>query len=105
MECKTYELILLNSKSAISKTEMDSLDEHLKEISKKDYYIRIHYTPCNNVAQYSTGIIVLRKSLEEAEVISDKIQKLLENVGIATKRVETILLWNEPNSKFYLPLK
>lgn len=104
MECKTYELILTNSKSAIDNIEMDSVIDALKEFSKEDYFIRIHETPLNKTAHYSTGIIVLKKSLEEAEIISDKIQKILENMHIRTQRFETKLLWHEPNSRFYMEL-
>lgn len=96
MECPTYKLLLVNSKSAICESEMEEIKTILADISDEDYFITIVYTPYNPTCHYTTSIIILRKSYEEAEPISSKIKTLLENHNIRAERCETTLLWNEP---------
>lgn len=96
MECPTYKVMLLNSKSAISDIEMEQIKSLLSDISETDYYITIEHTPFNSTCHYTTSIIVLKRSYEEAEPISNKIETSLKEHGIEAKRFKSTLLWEEP---------
>lgn len=101
MKCKAYKLMLTKSKSAINDKQLDSVVKLLNAFSKKDYVITIDPTPLNPICRFTTSIIILKRSLEEAAPISDEIIKLLETNGEKVTRVETFLIWDEPTKHFY----
>lgn len=103
MECPTYKVLLPNSKSAISDIEMNQIKTILADVPENDYYITIEPTPLNSTCNYTTCIIVLRKSCEEAEPILNNIKMLLGKHGIEAEKFNAILLWEE--SAVYLKIR
>ena len=93
--------MLTESQSAISNEQLENIFNLLKVFSIKDYMITIDPTPVNPICEFTTSIIILKQSLEEAAPISDKITKLLEDNGEKVTRVETFLIWDEPTKHFY----
>ena len=104
MKCITYELILTNSIAALSDLELKKIVEALKDIPEADYYIRIHHTPLNRTAEYSIGIIILRKSLKEAEPVSTHIREILTSLDINIQLSETTLLWDEYSEHYQMDI-
>ena len=105
MLIKTYKLLVIESIVGISDEERMKIESILSEISDNDYCLSIDPTPFNSVCKYTLSIIILRRGLEDAEKIAKEISdKLLDN-GIVTKRVESSLLWDEENAKFYYPIE
>lgn len=101
MKRKTYKLMLTKSQSAISHEQLENIFNLLEVFSKNDYVITIDPTPLNPICRFTTSIIILKRSLEEATPISDEITKLLEANGEKVTRVETFLIWDEPTKHFY----
>ncbi len=93
--------MLTKSQSAIRHEQLENIINLSKVFSKNDYVITIDPTPLNPICKFTTSIIILKRSLEEAAPISDKITKLLEANGEKVTRVETFLIWDEPTKRFY----
>lgn len=96
MECPTYKLLLVNSKSATNDDEMEKIKKLLSNIPESDYYITIEHTPLNPTCHYTTSIIILKSSHQEAEPIAEKIASLLSEHDIKTEKFSSTLLWKEP---------
>lgn len=103
MECPTYKLLVQHSESAINDRELKKIKSILGDVPEEDYFITITHTPFNEECPYTTSIIILRKSVKEAEPISNRISDLLTKHGIMVNRIESKLLWNE--SSIYIKIK
>jgi hypothetical protein len=101
MKHETYKLMLTKSQSAISHEQLENITKLLEIFSQKDYVITIEPTPLNPICRFTTSIIILKRSLEEAAPLSDEITKLLETNGEKVTKVETYLIWDEPTKHFY----
>ena len=97
MKCPTYKLLLKYSESVMDDEEMKRIKKILFEsdVSEKDYFITIESTPFNTEYYYTTAIVILRNSYEEAEPIANEIGEVLGKYDIKVRRVEATLLWEE----------
>ena len=108
MKCKTYKLVLPKAESAISIVRLEKIINLIKKFPKKDYFITIEPVSLDDSihkCKFTISIIILKRSLEEAIPICDKITKLLEKNGEIATKVETFLIWDEPTEHFYCDLK
>lgn len=103
MLCSTYEILILNLNPKPCDREIERVKEVLKNLNERDYYMRLHYSESNNLTRYIPGIIVLRKSLEDAESVAQEIIRRLNEAGLELEKIQTELLYN--GVSYYQELK
>lgn len=92
--------MLTQSTSAINDGEMLQIHEILGDFSKTEFCITVEYTPQNNISNYTTSIIILKKSYAEAEPVAQKIANVLAKHNIHFIKCNTTILWNEKIKRY-----
>lgn len=85
----------------VKATYDEDISKYLPHVDKTDYTITLNPTPFNKTQAMTPVVIILRRSVEEARPIADKIvAELKGKQGYRIIETTMYLLWDEPDNKF-----